>query len=786
MSRIKENKNKIFVCPNGNCISIPEISYSYEPLNSSIKYKCNNTKSHILVEDKMKLEDFLKKTSATLQCSICNSLIFGDEFIFSKNNKVLYHIDCLKKYGLTIDDSFIKINANYLFNYCLEHNSKYMFVCQQCQISLCLKCDIEASHSDIGHILLHINSLRDNKNKKEGFKSIVTKQRTLLEKIKDMNKKLSQSLENDITIKEQILENYENNDLNYQSILNFNNFELKKNEKYEKKLDDILSKYKEFENNKKNVNSEEILINTILSPLYYSMMINDNSKYNENIINLFNKKIINMNKEDDLNIDKSKNEYPDIDKVLENDGDRGKKNNLELNAKKKDEINKKVDNNKINKEDNKFIDNIEKNENEIIENKEFNHIEINNIKQEKSIFNMIILHTGNIAISSNSKIIIYDSNNLLDNKETNYLLQQINISKNKKVSYVYEFPDETLFCSSYGKIFHIKLIENDRNYNILGIIELEKLELPSKLISLGDSFLAVLTVISGMSFIRLFIKKKESEEKNKYINNYINIKKKKINDHKNYNSDEQSEGMINDNFIYLDKKDIEKDKEFYPYSENNNLNLDKKLLCSIFEIKNNNNNDNRIEYKFISTSNSIYDYGEDKLIFYYVKNRLNSYIECRSTKKIDISCSTESDSICQLNKHFLCIGLQNHCKPGQINGLALINIKKKEISQIIQSFPIDSLYFNYERKILYSAIDFVESNKKHTYMIGIHKVVEGIDEIYIKDVYKFKTGHNNIIVSLSELKSKKIENIDEERNNKEIILSSASLDTNLKLIKINI
>jgi hypothetical protein len=71
-------------------------------------------------------------------------------------------------------------------------------------------------------------------------------------------------------------------------------------------------------------------------------------------------------------------------------------------------------------------------------------------------------------------------------------------------------------------------------------------------------------------------------------------------------------------------------------------------------------------------------------------------------------------------------------------------------------------------------------------MIEINKVVEGIDEIYIENVYQFKSGHNNIIVSLSELKNKKIENIDEERINKEIILASASIDTNLKLIKINI
>ena len=36
-------------------------------------------------------------------------------------------------------------------------------------------------------------------------------------------------------------------------------------------------------------------------------------------------------------------------------------------------------------------------------------MEINNIKHEKSIFNMIILHNGNIAITTFGKVMIYDS-----------------------------------------------------------------------------------------------------------------------------------------------------------------------------------------------------------------------------------------------------------------------------------------------------------------------------------------------------------------------------------------
>ena len=82
-----------------------------------------------------------------------NGLIFGDEFIFSKNDKVLYHINCFKKYGLTKDDAFIKINSNYLFNNCLEHNKNFRFICKNCNVSLCQNCDIDY-HDDNNHILL--------------------------------------------------------------------------------------------------------------------------------------------------------------------------------------------------------------------------------------------------------------------------------------------------------------------------------------------------------------------------------------------------------------------------------------------------------------------------------------------------------------------------------------------------------------------------------------------------------------------------------------------------------
>ena len=175
---------------------------------------------------------------------------------------------------------------------------------QKCKLSLCSLCDINF-HNDKDHLLQQIISLRKNKNKEDNFKIIINKQRDWLNKIKEIYNKLFQSLENDIIIKEKILVNYKKNYYNYESIRNFNNLELKNNKKYEILLEDIIKKNDEFEEKgSSNKNYDEIFINAILSPFYYSMMISDNPNYKANEINLLFQRIMNINI--NLNLDHQK------------------------------------------------------------------------------------------------------------------------------------------------------------------------------------------------------------------------------------------------------------------------------------------------------------------------------------------------------------------------------------------------------------------------------------------------------------------------------------------------
>ena len=739
-----DNKN-IIICPNSTCTQIPEISYTYEPMNPTIKLKCNS-KIHEVVEKKLNLKEFLKNSYLKVECSYCNGIIEDFEFIYNNKQSSFYHINCLNFFNLY--DDYHKINQNAIFNNCLVHDKKFFFYCLNCKISLCPLCDLE-THNEKGHKLQQIIFLRRSQNIIDEKKSIISKQRKLLNKIKEINTKLFKSFEKDIIIKEKIIGNYETNINNVQSIKNFNNLEIKNNEEYEKKINNIINKYNEYEKSQDSKMEDKMLNDIILLPFYYAMMISNNKGLNNSINNKLNTP---------FDCKKEENEAIILISDINN-----KDNNINLSTSSAyhDKSSSKI---------------------------EYNHKDLINIKQEKSIFNLIILRSGNIATSSYGAVTIYDSKNLLSSNSKNYILQTINIFKKNQVSYVFEFPDKTLLCSVVSKIFHLKLIDNDKRYNILGFIPLDKREFPSKLISLRDTFLIILTVIEGNSYIRLFINKKEYEKNNSDLKNYNEINN--FNDYKQideiyYNSDNQSDDYLNDYIESTDKKKTEFYKEFFPYNKQNNINIDLKYLCSVFEIqKNSFNNKNGHKYEFISTSNSIYDYGEDKLTFYKIHLKEYNKFEVEIIKKIDnISCSAEVDSICQLSNKFICVGLQNHNKENQINGFALINIAKREIFKIIEDYPVYSLSYNIEKKLLISAMDLIKKEYKHNYLITLYSVVESIDEINLNQIYQYKSEYNDIIISLSQIKNNEL--VNRKNNEEKIIFISASLDSKIILTEVN-
>ena len=161
---------------------------------------------------------------------------------------------------------YIQLNKN-IFNYCLEHKSPFIFRCIDCKKSLCNKCNF-SFHDDNGHKLEQIKKFSLNQNDFQRIKNNFEKQKNFFIKIKEINNKLIQTLENDIELKERIINNFILNKLDYNSLINMNNMYIENHQKYEKILDDILSKNDEINNTDNNTLNSRDYIKQFIATLY--------------------------------------------------------------------------------------------------------------------------------------------------------------------------------------------------------------------------------------------------------------------------------------------------------------------------------------------------------------------------------------------------------------------------------------------------------------------------------------------------------------------------------------
>ena len=597
-------------------------------------------------------------------------------------------------------------------------------------------------------------------------------------------------------------------------ITNINNLNVNSNNIM--KIEDYLNEGKNINKNndscKQNSNfsifNSKTFFNSQTSPDFDNNLLQINPlpelKYNNNFDNIYS------NNENKDNIDENKNNKKylnmDIRKIFSNENSSKNPNNVNNNISQnldkyisKTTSQKNIENisfkelkspkiKKIkSKEEDRDIDTNPKNKEDYNINEEINNK--NEIIKNDTINNMIILKSGNIAVSKKEVIEIYNlrklnfsgANTVYSNDmiQKNCHIQTIKIVKRKNVNYVFELSDQTLLCATTSKIYRIKLTNNDSNYEILGFLQIEK-ECPTKIITLEKEFLVVLTEISKFCYIKVF--KITEKNKNKIIIPSL-IENKEKNEE--------------DTFISLNK-DIKEDSSFELIRKN--VNEDRKLFVSIYPIVKNYNfkeykyefRGNNYLYEFIATSNYHFNYtGKNHAVFFGIrKNNIDEYYVDKIKELDGLSCSIEADSICQINDKYLCIGLQEKDLKDNISGFAFIDIYKREISRIIniKNNQISSLYYNPMNKLLFASMEIKIDKKRSYFKTKIYELSEkkgdkGNKLIDLKEIYQHSNNHYDTINSIGQITVPYLKEEKKEFQEK-IIFITSSKDSTLEAIKV--
>ena len=663
-------KANLTLCPyknenNTNCITIPRIQLRE---SGSAKITCTiHKKSH---SHNFEISNYLLKNGDTISqrffCSNCTKQLRENHFFFYCNNdecKNFYCASCKNKYPH--DHQLSKRSFSNFWNKCIMHCNSYINYCKTCFISFCENCNKD-EHKN--HEIVDINI----KNEKEinEIKNNLQIQVNYFEKVKKIMCECLVKMENILKLKKQILDNYNENKMNGNSIENLNEISMPLNQSYKQKIDDLTRS-----NNFKD---------KLLALDYFYKMFSPQIDNNDNIYN------------------NSYNNYKyNIPSSVDSRDVSNNHNKTHINQ----EFSPKV----INHENNHCQLECYKNKEEKSESKsngdDIGIQKLNVLNEEKVIKCMIRLSSGNLALGlSNGLIKIYDANSICsidrknDDKEGKIdSLLTIDDFKGKRINYLYELKDKTLLCATYSKIYHIKLTKNDKDFEYIGTIDLSKRELPKKMIELGKDIIVSLgekeykteNIKRKKCLLKVFNRKSISKNDD---NSFCLLK-----DNDSINSDSSFEEYLS--IFSSDEEDSFKSTEINDNKMKNDpnfnlyINTDKILyFCSIFPIELNEGEKNEYIYEFIATSNKKFFGGENCVKIYGIyDNPLSHKFSFFYEKSLDnISCSRMVDSICKINKTYIGIGLQQYLMDCD-DAIALFNCRKKEIEKTITGLSIGLL-----------------------------------------------------------------------------------------------
>ena len=423
------------------------------------------------------------------------------------------------------------------------------------------------------------------------------------------------------------------------------------------------------------------------------------------------------------------------------------------------------------------------------------------ILEKSVIYCMIRLSSGNLALGlSNGLIKIYDvdaicsinSNNYNGESEIDTLLT-IDDFRGKRINYLHELKDKSLLCATYSKIHHIKLVDNDQDYEYIGTIDLTKSELPKRVIELGNEIIVSLgekeyrneNIKRKKCLLKVFNRNFVSKsDENSFClfsdNDSINSGNSNFEEFsKIYASNDEDSLKISN----MNDKKYKNDENYKLYK--NNENKDHIYICSIFPIDLNKEDNNDCLYQFIATSNRIFFNGENCVQLYGIMRNpdRHGFIFFIVKTFADISCSRMVDSICKINDKYIGIGLQKY-EMNYDDGIALLNFKEQEIVKIISGLSIGLL----KKSINNNNYIFFTTNKTKDLKIN--------NELRLYHMKKEIIRNRDNIKDLSSKKDKLIFNINSgftclvelipsNKNNKKNIYYIASYDKKFYVILIN-
>lgn len=628
------------VCHNESCRKIPSLIIDQN--TPTVKIYCPEHEERIL-----RIKDYINacEQGNNLRCSNCGKKAPLDNFIFYCNIcKKYLDVDCFHRSNCSRKNhDFNKVKVESNENNC-KHNKFYTKYCLNCKISLCNDCFIGNNiHRD--HLLQDIRAKTNNEL--ESINNILNKQEKIFNKTKDIINQYLEELENKLKLKRIIFQNYKKNKFNGNALNNLENLNININQEFYNKINSYF--YKDYI----NINNAQ----KALSLYYFSKMCG--------------------NIDNNINIEvKEENILPRI-------------NNINSN------LNNNINNNISNIK--KYSEDENNNEKNIINIHGRGKL-IKSISENNKIYSLLVLNTGNIAVGFRNGIIKIYKTEFKNNNNLPILLT-IDKFKGRRINYLYQLKDKTLLCCTYSKIHHIELTEFDTKYTYLGTIKLSGYELPKKIIELGDNLI-----------VSLGEKKKKKKNKENLIKIKSILKIFKCNEQQDKNdeimNDSDSINSMNScsswDSIFSNEEENEEDEDenkFQFYDERikiykKNKNDEKLYICSIFGTK---TSSSESSFQFVASSNSLYDGGENKLVFYGIMNnprKKGEYLIYLENEKIDkISCSKDIDSICFIEKNKIAIALQKY-KQGDSDGIAIIDIKDKKLIKIINGLSLGIIKLN--------------------------------------------------------------------------------------------